>query len=540
MSVATGDQSNKSPFPHPWWYPFSSCAPAAKTIDEWTIIDIVNLIKDKPDWETKFDDETIVNKWINEIKQQFKPTTISIDCFIDLIIKDLQWNINTQIQINPFKISIDDRIIYSDNLIPVTLKNQFISQVDEFKSSFEELDYHPGSNNQVIDLIHPSLYPLQYGVTPIISGNQIEICQYDLDKIKVKEVGEFGISKKFQWLPSIFQYNSTLKLFGIVSYINNLHPIKYEPLYQSIESIFNQILPGLNYVLSRYASKEFVRIYWEDWSVYTDEYHDEMSKLWDEIPSQKIHEALVEFNKTKVKYLKPPKINRDGPKIDVSIDLKKFDKIKVITKLADIQLTPENPIYNGGSWHVEGTINEDIVATVIYYYDTENTTESSLSFRTGFDDPPYEQGDEEFCDKVYGIKDEQKMTRDIGTLKTIKDRVIIFPNVCQHHVDSFRLKDKNKPGYRRILAFFIVDPYNKTVVATDDVPIQQKDWWSDGTNILPEEVVDRIKNLNHNLPQSLDEAKQVRIELMEERTAIIDPEDLFDNPYQREFSLCEH
>ena len=40
----------------------------------------------------------------------------------------------------------------------------------------------------------------------------------------------------------------------------------------------------------------------------------------------------------------------------------------VIVKLANIVLTPEKPRYEGGSWHVEGMMNERIVASGIYYY----------------------------------------------------------------------------------------------------------------------------------------------------------------------------
>jgi hypothetical protein len=37
------------------------------------------------------------------------------------------------------------------------------------------------------------------------------------------------------------------------------------------------------------------------------------------------------------------------------VDLRKnFGKPQIIVKLANIQLTPENPSHSGGSWHVEG------------------------------------------------------------------------------------------------------------------------------------------------------------------------------------------
>jgi hypothetical protein len=56
--------------------------------------------------------------------------------------------------------------------------------------------------------------------------------------------------------------------------------------------------------------------------------------------------------------------------------------IQVIVKLANIHLTPSNPTYAGGSWHIEGKLNERICATSLYYYDNTNITESHLAFRT--------------------------------------------------------------------------------------------------------------------------------------------------------------
>lgn len=35
-----------------------------------------------------------------------------------------------------------------------------------------------------------------------------------------------------------------------------------------------------------------------------------------------------------------------------------FGKLQIIVKFANICLTPEKPTYGGGSWHVEGQLNE--------------------------------------------------------------------------------------------------------------------------------------------------------------------------------------
>lgn len=55
--------------------------------------------------------------------------------------------------------------------------------------------------------------------------------------------------------------------------------------------------------------------------------------------------------------------------------------LQIIVKMVSVELTPEKPEYPAGTWHVEGLLNERICATALYYLDSENITESSLSFR---------------------------------------------------------------------------------------------------------------------------------------------------------------
>ena len=190
--------------------------------------------------------------------------------------------------------------------------------------------------------------------------------------------------------------------FEFESYINNLHPVKHNDLYDSIGTIFNAVIPGLNYILTRYASKEYVRIpipHFE--GIYTEEFHQQREALSLELEREAEEtgvecdwERVAEFEKTRVQFLREfiPEWEGD-PEFDKQIDLSTFDNLKVIVKLADIELTPERPVYPGGSWHIEGTENEDIIATVLYYYDIENISDSRLSFRTLFNDPVYQQHD---------------------------------------------------------------------------------------------------------------------------------------------------
>ena len=543
-----------SPFKHPWWTAFTDSGPEPRCLDEWLTVEISNSIREKPDWKTKYKNEEIVTKWKREIKEQCQDKTKYLDQIIDYVFKELQWYEDVEKDLNTFQIGCDYRIAYSDGAVNETLKKSFSIGAQKLVESFgSNIDYHPGSHNQVIDLVHPSLYIVQYDKTPVLKNGQLEIVKYGEQIEHAKPgVDQYGVSKRFQWIPALMTKNSNGK-FEFGSYINNLHPIKYKDLYDSISDIFNATVPGLNCVLTRYASQEFVRIPVPRGSdAYTDEYHKEREEL-DAILDREAEETgndydwerMEEFEKDKLKYLcELIPAWEQAPVFDKPIDLSTFENLKVIVKLANIELTPENPSYAGGSWHVEGGINEDIIATVLYYYDVENITESRLSFRTGFDDPNYEQGDDFYTETIFGIKDEEVMVREIGGIEAKEDRVVVFPNMFQHHVDPFELKDKTKPGHRKILCFFIVDPYNHNVISTDNVPPQQKEWWDDSSldylfpGNLKQQILD-LKGDESSWPMTLEQAKEARVALMDERSAKGEGDE-FEGAFTRSFSLCEH
>ena len=58
-------------------------------------------------------------------------------------------------------------------------------------------------------------------------------------------------------------------------------------------------------------------------------------------------------------------------------------------KLADIELTLEKPTYDGGSWHVEGQLNERICVTALYYYDSKNIADNFLASRHRTDEEKF-------------------------------------------------------------------------------------------------------------------------------------------------------
>ncbi|KAK6882625.1 hypothetical protein K6H10_000687 [Candida tropicalis] len=402
---------------------------------------------------------------------------------------------------------------------------KYISSLAISDCSFTFFDYHPGSDEAVVDLVHPSLLVVQHNVTPIVMNGTLEVAKFFKITKYIFDNRFCYDSKRFQWLPTLLTKNSSGN-FEFESYINNLHPI-----------------------LTRYASKEYVRIpipHFE--GIYTEEFHQQREALSLELEREAEEtgveydwKRMEEFEKTRVQFLREfiPEWEGD-PEFDKQIDLSTFDNLKVIVKLADIELTPERPAYPGGSWHIEGTENEDIVATVLYYYDIENIFDSRLSFRTLFNDPVYEQYDNIYTEVLFGLHDNDPIVKYLGNIEDKEDIVVIFPNILQHHVDPFELTDKTKPGHRRILCFFIVNPYNDRVLTTKQVPPQNKEWWDDTSldylfpNNLKEKILD-LKN-GETWPMNFAQAEDVRKVLMKERSMYEMPED----DVGITFSICEH
>lgn len=97
----------------------------------------------------------------------------------------------------------------------------------------EPIDWHPGSNQQVRDLVHPSMYCYVKGQS-LVQGKAEEACKEEV---------------RYQWLPAEFKIRN--KEVKISSYINNLDFEKYPRMQPLLEKTFEAFLPGLETVLKR-------------------------------------------------------------------------------------------------------------------------------------------------------------------------------------------------------------------------------------------------------------------------------------------------
>jgi hypothetical protein len=358
----------------------------------------------------------------------------------------------------------------------------------------------------------------------------------------------------------------------ITSYVNNLQPRIHGELYRCIESVIAKALPMWEMTLqSTTKTDKEPRIKIVDVPNYSlpDGQSRPKGPNEDELDEEELdeydieeldHEWMMEHG-----IIEPPKCPKyagrapkfvagrlEGQFLSADIDLRRDfaqEGLQVIVKLANIHLTPDKPSYDGGSWHVEGLLNEHICATALYYYDSDNVADSFLAFRenvcsSDVEEMPYEQSRYDHLEKLFDVRWCGPAIQHLGHVRTSQGRLLTFPNVLHHKVEPFSLADKTRPGHRKILALFLVDPYLR-IPSTANVPPQQKEWWAEHVRAasveagLPVEVADNIIAQVDDCPIGLDEAKRLRLALMEERSvtqAVM--EDKFTE--ENHFNFCEH
>ncbi|KAF9126122.1 hypothetical protein BGW39_006858 [Mortierella sp. 14UC] len=547
------------PLPHPWTGNDYACGFPPTILPELTLRAASNTIREKPNWWTKLQRPQIVARWRKELldacaerEERLRITEPQLD----YLFSELRWLaerreelVRRQFEEAGILDAAEEAVVEvgidgtrrADGLIPRALKRRLVECVKRLEDVPQvEKDWHPGSNKQVLDLVHPSLFPFIAGRTLVTAEDAIP----PLDKIgqgepmdvppKPNQHRDMYYSKKFQWLPTDFDVTSPEGRVKAKSYINNLHPEEHKEMYPVLEQILEKFLPMFEEVLGEMQAfvgrKKRFPVDPYDW-------HGPMPDFGGD------YEARCAYEKVRIPL--PIEIPEFTPLPEVpKFDLRnRGSPLQVIVKLANIVLTPENPRYEGGTWHVEGMANDNIAATGIYYYHSDNITESRLNFRIQVYEPDYEQYDDSGVLHMYGLVNDGPLVQYLDGIITKQDRCLVFPNIYQHQVQPFQLEDPTRPGTRKILVFFLVNPEEPTL-STTHVPPQQKAWAS-RTNAFEQRVLDKLPTELVNeiysmvdWPMKLEEAQAFRQELMDERKYLI--KDITLDVFERPFYLCEH
>ena len=166
------------------------------------------------------------------------------------------------------------------------------------------------------------------------------------------------ISERFQWLPSDFTVSDTGKASLSSSYINNVHPARHADLYTVIPEILERTLPMFERVLSDLRRPLLpMRIETTEVGHWPSPKFYSAPCLWDDFPpwpEEKDSTSLGDWFWTQNPHIPRGRpYNGELEEIQKTVSLN-GETIQCIVKLANIVLTPENPEYPGGKWHVEG------------------------------------------------------------------------------------------------------------------------------------------------------------------------------------------
>ena len=170
------------------------------------------------------------------------------------------------------KSDLDESDVFSSTLI------QAVEHLENVPDSRK--DWHPGSDGLVLDLVHPSLCPLQYGKSMVLPNDKIglsnwgkyvcegKVCplQPELNEgLSYDRKGSWGNNLtlrpwgNYQWLPSEVRFRED-GTATIESYINNLHPQQRSELYSVLEKAVDEALPLWNECLSFFHTRMRINV----------------------------------------------------------------------------------------------------------------------------------------------------------------------------------------------------------------------------------------------------------------------------------------
>jgi len=524
---------------------------------ELKMMHLCAAIRNKKGWAQKVSDTTIVSKWAEEAAVQMGLKGGRAKRAVRLAMEELRWQAGEEVL--PAAV---DGTFAADDALPAELHEALeagfaaLSDVPDASK-----DWHPGSHGQVLDLVHPSLFAFEHGVTPVLGGHRRSSPLPHTDSAgwaafihtpsarplpPRTDAAYRGWSSQagLAWLPAEFALSADGKSCEIKSYINNLEPSAHKRLYDVIAKCFVRVVPLLEATLSAIAEPEE---YPQELS-----YERPKSHRRPHLPVATVRDGGSDcggsdggsdyggyggYGGSSSPYGQPippslPAKFTPPPRPPLSLSLKGRE-LQVIVKLASIRLTPQAPKYDGGSWHVEGMADDAIVATAIYYAACENVTPSSLAFRQAHSN--YVPSAQNYADADDGVADtyslystESKLVQPLGACDTIARRALAFPNTLQHRVQPFQLLDSTKPGRRDILVFFLVDP-TRPIPSSAIVPPQQASWRTASKG---------GKSRAATSGMSFGEACERRERLMAERGQ--DSQRITMQVFEQTFSLCEH
>ncbi|KAI4088586.1 MAG: hypothetical protein L6R37_008177 [Teloschistes peruensis] len=515
----------------------SECPQYGYAVRELTMIALINELTDMPDWDQKVFDPDFAFAWKSAKVMGGRDITRSM---VDWCIEEVMYYVRDFIasRIIP---AIDGGVSKSDDCVPTYTKHDLQQAANLVrKGAIQSTRWHIHTH----DIVDPYMFPFIFERTRITGRGAfpmqdcIALCGQGWSARKPPEgdneqkdrflyPNDMTWSRCFQWLP--FDVSFSARGEGpsrIMSYINNIHPMRHHAFYRLVESLVDVLIPFFNRTLLDLKAPG-----WQKQRLVLVEMGREPMLLRDpepfRPPEQRMHNMMLNQQGY---YLNDKGQFQDA----LFVDLKKeFWNIGVqfVLQMQDIDLKPHDSDFPGEEWHVQGQTNERICATAYYVYSTDNLSDElnpTISFRArvnpgeadlangAMTQPPY-------APEVYGAEDGSPAVQNFGEITLREDRAVVFPNTFQVKINAFSTADTSRSGHLRILMLHLLDP-NRRNMSTGMVPCQRRDWWADEMRQrtpslwrLPREIFDKIIELVDDYPISYKEAERTAQEFRHER-----------------------
>ncbi|KAJ1807968.1 hypothetical protein LPJ56_006164, partial [Coemansia sp. RSA 2599] len=323
-------------------------------------------------------------------------------------------------------------------------------------------DWYPDDDGrkQTLMLVDPSLYPLNYACSGIVSEPLLSVEH----SLSFKTFGQFpqslsswrrmflslqsnhksdtsfhvpmasawSASPNFSWLPAEFHIADD-GTATIESYINNLHPGQHSKLYDLIAQVFSEVVPVFEQVITDavYTSPPRIRE-----GIVSD--YVNAAPMPTDYHSSDYSEKLVKWREEcqHMEAQPEPQARFDRP---IPPQTLRGRRVQVVVKMHNIVLSPEHPDYaDDKEWYVEALSNERVIATVVCYYDEHNVTQGSIAFRDRLNDKiDYVEGDRRSLNLDYGMllnprATTEMLTKEIGSVDISQGLCIGYPNLYQY------------------------------------------------------------------------------------------------------------
>jgi len=327
---------------------------------------------------------------------------------------------------------VREGVSFETNAVSEDLTKRLSSLIDQLKAAIAA-DYHPGTQDVVRDIVHPSLFPYVEGMSKTT----------DMTDVAPKEAGDEAMwtmgrpyeSSKYQWLPAEVVVSASGKC-SFETYINNLSRQEQPALYEALEELLSNALPHLETAWSHGSSVE------------PPEEDDDMLAGWMEHSEFEAWDPEAEHKSLRGK------------------------TIQVIVKIVDYELPPQG--VHEGVWHVEGMSHENIVATAELILQKDAALKGGdLEFQRSFTSG-------EGGNMTMGLPQCRPSALDevvdkglvpLGHLPLPCGRLASWPNSHIHRVTRLE-NTAQEAATRRIIVFWLVNP-EKRIVSTKHVPPQQ-------------------------------------------------------------------